>query len=69
MDIELIWKIAGIVFACGMLYAELQSIKRSIYRLEKKQDAYNGLQIRVAKNEVKLDNIDKEIADIKNRLN
>ena len=48
-EIELIWKIAGVVFAAGAIFAELKAIRRDIARLEKKQDKYNNLQERTLK--------------------
>lgn len=52
LDIETAWKILGVVFACGMLWAELKAIRKDIARLEKKQDKYNTLQERTLKLEV-----------------
>lgn len=56
VDIETVWKILGVVFACGMLYAELKAIRKDIARLEKKQDKYNNLQERTRVLEVKVEN-------------
>lgn len=57
LDIELIWKILGFVFACGMVWAKLEAIQKDIARLEKKQDKYNNLQERTRVLEVKVDTI------------
>lgn len=46
LDIETVWKILGVVFACGMVWAKLESIQRDIKRLERKQEKYNQLQER-----------------------
>lgn len=48
-EIGLIWKVAGVVFACGVIYGELKAIRKDIARLETKQDKYNHLQERVLK--------------------
>lgn len=59
LDAETIWKILGIVFAAGAFWQELRAIRKDIARLEEKQDKYNNLQIRVAKLETRMDEVDK----------
>ena len=59
-DIGLIWKVAGVVFACGVIYGELKAIRKDIARLETKQDKYNHLQERVLKLETWSEIHDKE---------
>ena len=54
--LEAVWKISGIVFACGMVWAELKAIRKDIARLEAKQDKYNNLQERTRVLEVKVEN-------------
>ena len=49
IDINLIWKVFGIVFACGVIYGELKAIRKDIARLESKQDKYNHLQERMTR--------------------
>ncbi len=56
LDAETIWKILGIVFAAGVVWAKLEAIQKDIARLEKKQDRYNNLQERTRVLEVKIDN-------------
>lgn len=56
IDTETIWKIAGLIFACGVIYGELKAIRKDIARLEKKQDKYNNLQERTRVLEVELKN-------------
>lgn len=56
INVELIWKILGLVFACGVVWAKLEAIQKDIARLEKKQDKYNNLQERTRVLEVKLEN-------------
>lgn len=46
IDVDTVWKILGIVFACGVIYGELKAIRKDIKRLEEKQDKYNNLQER-----------------------
>ena len=46
LDLETVWKILGIVIACGMVWGELKAIRKDIARLEQKQDKYNNLQER-----------------------
>ena len=49
MDINLLWKIGGLVFAAGIIYGELKAIRKDIARLEAKQDKYNHLQERMVR--------------------
>ena len=56
INVELIWKILGLVFACGVVWAKLEAIQKDIARLEKKPDKYNNLQERTRVLEVKLEN-------------
>ena len=60
IDIETIWKVLGVVFACGMVWAELKAIRKDIARLEKKADETNHLKERVGVVEVKIAELDKE---------
>ena len=53
--IEIIWKVALIVFAAGGFWNELKAIRKDIARLEKKADETNHLKQRVSVLEVKLD--------------
>ncbi len=55
LDIEMIWKMLGVVFAAGAFWQELRAIRKDIARLEKKQDRYNNLQERTRVLEVKLE--------------
>lgn len=48
IPIELIYKIAAIVFGAGVLYDQLCSIRKDIARLEKKQDESNNVKMRMA---------------------
>jgi len=49
LDINIIWKVLGIVFGCGVFYGELKAIRKDIARLESKQDKYNHLQERMTR--------------------
>lgn len=60
IDIETIWKILGVVFACGMVYAELKAIRKDIARLEEKVEKHNSFDRRIVAIETKLDDIKGE---------
>ena len=47
LDIDTMWKILGVVFACGIVYAELKAIRRDIARLEEKVDVHNKYDRRI----------------------
>lgn len=59
MDIEVIWKVAAVIFGAGAFYQELRAIRKDIARLEEKQDKYNHLQERVAKLEAQMERQEK----------
>lgn len=59
IDIETIWKVLGVVFACGMLYAELKAIRKDIARLEDKVEVHNKYDRRIVALETML-KIEKE---------
>ncbi len=46
IETEMLWKILGFAFACGVLWMKMEAISKDIKRLEKKQDKYNNLQER-----------------------
>lgn len=56
LDVELVWKILGLVFAAGAIWNELKAIRKDIARLEAKQDKYNNLQERTRVLEVLVKN-------------
>ena len=56
-QIELIWKIAAVIFGAGAFWQELRAIRKDIARLEEKQDKYNHLQERVARLETRLERL------------
>ena len=60
IDIETIWKILGVVFACGMVYAELKAIRKDIARLEEKVEKHNSFDRRIVAIETKLNDIKGE---------
>lgn len=64
-NIDLLIKIVGIAFALGMGYQQFTAIRADIARLESKQEKYNNLQERVLRNELKIENFDKAIAELK----
>ena len=49
IHVDVIWKVCGILFACGVIYGELKAIRKDIARLEVKQDKYNHLQERMVR--------------------
>lgn len=67
-SIRLVLEIAGVVFAVGAIYGELKAIRKDISRLEEKQTKYNNLQERVLRNELHIENFDKAIKELKERL-
>ena len=60
IDIDTIWKILGVVFACGMVYAELKAIRKDIARLEEKVEKHNSFDRRIVAIETKLNDIKGE---------
>ena len=54
-QIDIVWKVAALIFGAGAFWQELRAIRKDIARLEQKQDKYNTLQERVAKIEARLD--------------
>ena len=56
LEVELVWKILGLVFAAGAIWNELKAIRKDIARLEAKQDKYNNLQERTRVLEVLVKN-------------
>lgn len=59
IDIDTVWKILGVVFACGIVYAELKAIRRDIARLEDKVEVHNKYDRRIVALETML-KIEKE---------
>ena len=51
LNFDIIWKVCGLVFACGAIFSELKAIRKDIARLEAKQDKYNHLQERMVRTE------------------
>ena len=60
LDMETIWKVLIVVFAAGIVWAELKAIRKDIARLEEKQDKYNNLQERTRVLEVVVQNFLKK---------
>lgn len=48
IPIEVIYKIAAVVFGAGALYGQLRGIRKDIARLEKKQEESNNVKMRMA---------------------
>lgn len=60
IDIDTVWKILGVIFACGVVWAKLEAIQKDIARLEKKADESNRVKERLGVVEVKVEEIIKE---------
>ena len=54
IDIETIWKVLGVVFACGMLWNELKAIRKDLARLEEKVESHNKYDRRIVALETQL---------------
>lgn len=74
MEIETIKLIAEavfFVFSLGVVYngiqATLKNLTASVKRLEEKQEKYNNLQERVLRNELKIEGLDKALAELKDQ--
>ena len=61
MDYKLLLEVAGIIFTAGAIYGELKAIRKDITRLESKQEKYNNLQTRVLRNELTIEQLDREV--------
>ena len=48
IPIEVIYKIAPVVFGAGVIYGQLKAIRKDIARLEKKQEESNNVKMRMA---------------------
>lgn len=60
IDIDTVWKILGVIFACGVVWAKLEAIQKDIARLEKKADESNRVKERLGVVEVKVEELIKE---------
>ena len=54
-DIGLIWKVAGVVFACGVIYGELKAIRKAIARLSERVQEHNTFDRRIIRLETMLE--------------
>jgi hypothetical protein len=59
-DIGLIWKVAGVVFACGVIYGELKAIRKDLARLEQKVTVHNNYDRRIVRLETLFDEKERE---------
>ena len=48
IPIEVIYKIAALIFGAGVIYGQLKAIRKDIARLEKKQEESNNVKMRMA---------------------
>lgn len=47
--LDTIWKLAGIIFAAGAVWAELKAIRKDISRLEEKVERHNSFDRRIVR--------------------
>lgn len=62
--LEMLWKLAAVVFGAGAVWGELRAVRKDIARLEAKQDKYNHLQERVARLEDSCANAHRRITEL-----
>ena len=53
--LDTIWKLAGIIFAAGMVWAELKAIRKDIKRLSDKVEKHNTFDRRIVRLETMLE--------------
>ena len=66
-QLDIVWKLAAVVFGAGAFWSELKAIRKDIARLEQKQDKYNTLQERTLKLEVWRDEVCRNSAERANK--
>lgn len=52
--LDLIWEVAAVVFASGMVWAKLEAINKSLERLEEKVERHNTFDRRIVAIETRL---------------
>lgn len=52
--LDLLWELAAVVFAAGMVWAKLEAINKSIERLEEKVERHNTFDRRIVAIETRL---------------
>lgn len=53
--LDTIWKLAGLIFAAGMVWAELKAIRKDIKRLSDKVEQHNTFDRRIVRLETMLE--------------
>ena len=53
--LDTIWKLAGIIFAAGIVWAELKAIRKDIKRLSDKVEQHNTFDRRIVRLETMLE--------------
>ena len=53
--LDTIWKLAGIIFAAGMVWSELKAIRKDIKRLSDKVEKHNTFDRRIVRLETMLE--------------
>lgn len=46
--LDLVWKLAAIIFGAGVVWGQLKAIRKDIARLERKQEESNNVKTRTA---------------------
>lgn len=52
--LDIIWEVAAVVFAAGMVWAKLEAINKSLERLEEKVERHNTFDRRIVAIETRL---------------
>lgn len=53
--LDTIWKLAGLIFAAGMVWAELKAIRKDIKRLSDRVERHNTFDRRIVRLETMLE--------------
>ena len=48
VTLDLLWKIAAVIFGAGVIIGQLRAIRKDIARLEQKQEEANRVKMRMA---------------------
>ena len=62
---DMIWKVAAIIFAAGVVWGQLKAIRKDIARLEEKQEEANKVKMRMAAAEAVQQMHQQELIELK----
>lgn len=65
IPIEVIYKIAALIFGAGVICGQLKAIRKDIRRLEKKQEEANNVKMRMAAAEAVQQMHQQELIELK----